>query len=118
MQVPEALPCWVVVFYPIDVVVQLFYSILISFTGGGDDYCGMAMLKAASNSFSAAVFSPRCGVGMDGAGFWSASLRSAAVCVTAYAGDRLGNFFCPCNSSGVSETRSCAVLGMYYVIRQ
>ena len=56
MQVPEALLFWVVGFYPIAVVVQLFYSTLISFTGGGDNYCGMAMLKAASNSFSAAVF--------------------------------------------------------------
>ena len=51
-------------------------------------------------------------MGMDGVGFCSASVRSAAALVTASAGDRLGRFFWDENSSVVSDTLSDAVLSM------
>ena len=51
-------------------------------------------------------------MGVDGVGFCSASVRSAAALSTASAGDRLGQFFWAGNSSVVLDTRSDAVLGM------
>ena len=52
------------------------------------------MLKVAANLFSVAVcFSPSYGMGMDGDGFWRASVRSDYAHVTTSAGDRLGNLF-------------------------
>ena len=88
-------------------------STLGSCTGGGAGAWGTAVLKMAVSCLSAVVcFYPRCRMGLDGVGFCSASVRSAAVIVTAYAGDRLGNFFWAGNSSVVSDTRSDAVLGM------
>ena len=76
----------------------------------------MAMINMAANLSSAAIFfSTSGGMGLDGAWFWRASVRSAAMCVTASVGDRIGNLFCTGNSSVVLETRSYAVLGMYDV---
>ena len=43
-------------------------------------------------------------MGQDGSGFWSASMKSTDVCVTASAGGRLGGFFCTRKSYVVSET--------------
>ena len=71
------------------------------------------MLNMAANCFSAAVFSPSLWAGMDGAGFWSASVRSAAACVIASTGERLGNFFCTRKISVVSEMCYDSVLDMY-----
>ena len=51
-------------------------------------------------------------MGLDGAGFWRAYVRSDAACVTASSGESLGNLFCTGKISVVSETRSDAVLGM------
>ena len=51
-------------------------------------------------------------MGLDGVGLCITPVRSVAGLVTAYAGDRLGNFFWNGNSSVVSDTRSDAVLGM------
>ena len=74
------------------------------------------MLKIYASYFSAAVyFSPSCGMGMDGAGFRRAYVRSAAALVTASAGKRLGNFFWTGKSSVVLDTFSNSVLGMYVV---
>ena len=42
-------------------------------------------------------------------------MNSDAACVTASAGERLGNFFCTGKISIVLETCSDAVLSMYYV---
>ena len=59
-----------------------------SCTGGGvDGCCVMFMLKMAASYFSATVcFYPSYGMGLDGYGFWRASVRLAAVCVTASSG--------------------------------
>ena len=54
-------------------------------------------------------------MGLYGAGFWSASVRSAATCVAEYSGCRLGSLFSAGNISVVSETCSEFVLVMYYV---
>ena len=91
----------------------LCYTI-ISWEVGGEGSCGMAMLKMASIWFSAAVcFYPSCGMGLDGDGFLSVSVRSYAACVTASAGKRLGNFFWTGKSSVMLENRSGDILGMY-----
>ena len=77
------------------------------------------MLKVADSLFSVAVcFSPICGMGLDGDGFWRASVRSAYAHVTASAGDRLGNVFLTGKSYVVPENCSDDVLGMYDVIHQ
>ena len=77
------------------------------------------MLKVSANLFSVAVcFSPSCGMGLDGDGFWGDSVRSAYVHVTASAGDRLGNVFCTGKSYVVPENSSDDVLSMYNVIHQ
>ena len=77
------------------------------------------MLKVADSLFSVAVcFSPICGMGLDGDGFWRASVRSAYAHVTASAGDRLGNVFLTGKSYVVPENRSDDVLSMYDVIHQ
>ena len=84
---------------------------------GGDGSFGMAMLKMAASCFSAAVcFYPSYGMGMDGAGFWRDSVRSADTLVTASDGERLGNFFWNGKSSVVLENRYNTVLGIYDVI--
>ena len=51
-------------------------------------------------------------MGVDGVGFCSASVRSAAALSTASAGDRLGGFFWTGNISVLSDTRSDTILGM------
>ena len=44
--------------------------------------------------FSAAFcFSPSCGMGLDGDGFWRASVGSAAACVTVFSGEKLGIYY-------------------------
>ena len=91
-------------------------STIGSYAGGVDGYYGTAILKMDANCYSADAFlHPRCGMGMDGDGFWSASMRSSAACVTTSARQRLGNFFCAGKSSVVYETQSDAVLGIYNV---
>ena len=41
--------------------------------------------------FSAAFcFSTSCGMGLDGDGFWRASMGSAVACVTVFSGENLG----------------------------
>ena len=88
-------------------------STLRSFAGGVDGSCGTAMLNMAANFFSVAVcFYPRLGMGLDGSGFWRASVRYAAACVMASDGDRIGNFFCNGKIFVVLETRSNYFLGM------
>ena len=88
-------------------------STLRSCAGGGAGAWGTSMLKMAASCLSAVVFfSPRCGMGLGGVGFYSASVRSVAALVTASAEDRLGKLFWAVNSSFVSDTRSDAVLGM------
>ena len=88
-------------------------SIIKSCVGGGAVAWGTAVLKMYAICLRAVVqFSPRCGMGMDGVGFCSASVRSADALVTASAGDRLGKFFWTENSSVVLDTRSNTVLGM------
>ena len=68
-------------------------SILVSCADVGDGYCGTAMLKTAASCFIDAVcFSLSCGVGLDRAGFWRASVKSATTLVTVYAGERLDIF--------------------------
>ena len=76
---------------------------------------GMAMLKMFANCFSASVFYPSCGIGMDGSGFWRASMRSSSMYVTTYAGYILGNLFCIWIFF-LLETRYDAILVMYNVI--
>ena len=69
-------------------------STLGSYAVGSYGYFGMAMLNMATSCFSASVcFYTSCRIGMDGAGLWRAYVSSADVFVTAYAGDRLGDFF-------------------------
>ena len=86
---------------------------IISWSGGVDGYCGTSMLNMANNWFSSAVcFSTSCRVRLDGDGFYRASVRSAAACVTAYDGYMRGYFFCAGNISIMLETRSRTVLGM------
>ena len=88
-------------------------STLRSCAGGGVGAWGTAVLKMAAIFLRAVVcFYPICGIELDVVGFCSVSVRSAAAIVTAYAGDRLGEFFWNGNSSVVSDTRSGAVLGM------
>ena len=83
---------------------------------GGAGYWGTGVLKMAASCLRAVVcFYPRCGLGLDGVGFYRVSFSSVAVLVTASDGDRLGNLFWNRNSSVVSDTRSDAVLGMYGV---
>ena len=88
-------------------------STLGSCAGGGAGAWDTAVLKM-SNSCVRSVFclSTMCGMGVNGIGVFRASVRSAAVLVAAYAGDRLGNLFWTRNISVVSDTRSDAVLGM------
>ena len=87
-----------------------------SCAGGGSGAWDTAVLKMAASCLRAVIcFSPRRGMGLDGVGFCSESVRSAAALVTASAGDRLGKFFWNGNSSFVPDTRSDAVLGMYDV---
>ena len=84
--------------------------------GGGDGDCGTSMLNMAASCFSAAVcFYPSCRIGHYGYGFWRASVRSAAVLVTACAGERIGNFFWTGKSSFMPDTCYDAILGMYDV---
>ena len=86
-------------------------STLVICTGGGDGSCGTAMLKMAASCFSDAVcFPTSCEIGLDGAGFWRASVRSAAALVTTSDTKRLGNFFWTGKISVVSDTHSDAVL--------
>ena len=69
------------------------------------------MLKLDFNCYSAAVsFSPKCSMGLDGSGFWSASVRSAAACFTSSSGNNIGYLFCTGNSHVVSEMCSVAIL--------
>ena len=91
-------------------------SALGSCTGGGDGYFVTGMLNMSSNLFSSAVyFSPSCGMGLDGAGFWRTYVISDAVCVTASSGYRLRNLFWTGKSYVTLDTSSNAVLGMYDV---
>ena len=88
-------------------------STLRSCSGRVDGFCGTAMLNMDTNCFIAAIcFYPRCGMGLDGNGLWSASVRSAVACVTTSSGERLGNLFCTGKSSIVSEMHYDDVLGM------
>ena len=82
---------------------------------GGDGSCVMAMFKMVTSCFSAAFFFSELRCGLDGAGFWRASVRSSATCVTASAGGSLGGFFFSGKIAVVSETHSNSVLGMYDV---
>ena len=67
----------------------------------------------ADNCISAAVcFSPRCRIGLEGSGFWITSMSSAAACVTASSGVRLGSLFYAGEISVVSGACSEAVLGV------
>ena len=76
-----------------------------SCSGGVGGSCSTAMLNMAANCFSDTLcFYQSYRMGMDRAGLWRASVRSAAACVTASAGDRLGNLLCTGNSSIVLET--------------
>ena len=50
---------------------------------------------------------------MDRAGFWRASVSSAAACVAASVGGRIENFFCNGHSFAVSDTCFDNFLGMY-----
>ena len=85
----------------------------VSFVGGGAGSWDTDVLKMAASCLSAVVcFYPRCGMGMDGVGFCSASVGSEAALVTASAGDRLGKLFWAGNSSVVLDTRSDDVFGM------
>ena len=81
----------------------------------GDVSCGMVMLNMDASFFCSAVFFRSCGMGMNGAGFWRASVRSAAVCVAAFSGESLGNLFCTGNSSAVPDFCSNSILGIYDV---
>ena len=51
-------------------------------------------------------------MGLDGLGFCSASISSAAALVTASDDDKLGEFFWAGNSSVVLDTQSYVFLGM------
>ena len=60
---------------------------LRSFTSGGCSVCGMVVLNMENNFRSDAVFfSPKYCIGLVGAGFWTASVSSATMCVTESAG--------------------------------
>ena len=86
---------------------------IVRCAGGCAGAWGTALLNMAASCLSAVVFfSPRCGMGLGGVGFYSASVRSVAALVTASAEDRLGKLFWAVNSSFVSDTRSDAVLGI------
>ena len=88
-------------------------SSLRSCAGGGAGALVTAVLNMAASFIRAVVcFSPRCGIGMYGSRFCSASVRSVAELVTASAGDRLGKFLCSGNSLVVSDTGFYAFLGM------
>ena len=88
-------------------------STLVSCAGGGAGSWGTVVLKMAAIFLSDIVcFSPRCRMGLDCVGCCSASVRSAAVLVTASAGNRLGKFFWAVNCSVVLDTRSDFVLFM------
>ena len=76
------------------------------------------MFNMAANFFSDAVFSPSYRMEIDEDGFWRASVRSAAECVTTSSGDIIGDLFCIGNISILSETRYGSVLGMYDVMHQ
>ena len=96
----------------------LFYggsgvSTPINFAGGGDGAWSTAVLKMAASFLRAVIcLSPRCGMGLDGVGFCSVSVRSAAMLVAAFSGERLGKFFCTGNISVVWDTCSDDFLGM------
>ena len=84
----------VFLFYYFDVVVQVFVPPSEVVQGGGDGYFVTGMLNMSSNLFSSAVyFSPSCGMGLVGAGFWRTYVISDAVCVTASSWYRLRNLF-------------------------
>ena len=88
-------------------------STLGSCAGGGSGAWGTAVLKMADSYLRAVIcFYTRLGMGLDGVGFYRASVRPAAALVTTSSGDRIGKFFWNGNSSVVSDTRSNAVLGM------
>ena len=82
-------------------------SALGIFSGGGSSTWGTSMLKMSASCLSAVVcFIPTYIMGMDGVGFCSASLRSAAGIFTASAVNIIGKFFWAGNSSVVSDTHS------------
>ena len=82
-------------------------SALRSCAGGGDGAWGTAVLNMAASFLRAVVcLYRRCGMGLDVVGICRASGRSATALVTAYAGNRLGNFLRASNSSVVSDTCS------------
>ena len=54
-------------------------------------------------------------MGLDGNGFWRASVRLTAACVTTYAEEIIGGLLCTGKSSIFSETCSNDVLVMYNV---
>ena len=93
VQVPEALWLWVAVLSPFFVMDQVFVPTSEVAQGGVNGYCGMFMLNMVADCFIYAVFfSLRCEMGMDGAGFWRASVRSIVMCITTFAEDRIANF--------------------------
>ena len=62
--------------------------------------CGTAILKTSTSCQSASVcLLPRCGIGMDGVEWSSASIVYAVTCRNASAEDRLGSFAWVGNSS-------------------